>query len=307
MLRPHVLRRPAGDARHLRRVRRRGGAHRCPPGEAGPEHRARHRGRGHQEHRARGHVLDDLLLPLPRGPDLRHARPPLGRTGGLERGDVGERRRGAELRPQGAPRTRRALRPGRRVPRGDDRALGQLGRRRAGARPGDAALRPPRQGARTQLRGGLVRRARPVDGAPDPAGTARAHAGGVVGPGSRVRRQVGGTDLHRRSGHRHRPRALQGPEGEDRRARAGPGLHQDVPDGLHGRRGVQGPRRGARAAVPERPRRPDGLAHLALRADELRLLRPVARRAHHRRADRVRVGHPRARCRTSRRTSAATR
>ena len=62
-------------------------------------------------------------------------------------------------------------------------------------------------------------------------------------------------------GHRHRPRALQGSEGEDRRARAGPGLHQDVPDGLHGRRGVQSPRRGARAAVPARPRRPDGLAH----------------------------------------------
>ena len=104
VLRPHVLRRPPGHARHLRRVGRRGGAHRRPPGEAGPEHRARHRGRGHPEHRARGHVLDDVLLALPRGPDVRHARPSLGRPGRVERGDVGERRRGAELRPQGAPR-----------------------------------------------------------------------------------------------------------------------------------------------------------------------------------------------------------
>ena len=79
------------------------------------------------EHRARGHVLDDLLLAVPRGPHVRHARPPLGRPGGLERRDVGQRRRGAELRPQGAPRPRRALRPRRRVPRGDDRACGTAG------------------------------------------------------------------------------------------------------------------------------------------------------------------------------------
>ena len=63
-----------------------------------------HRGRSHEEHRAGGHVLDDLLLALPCGPDVRHPRPPLGRTGGLERGHVGQRRRGAELRPEGAPR-----------------------------------------------------------------------------------------------------------------------------------------------------------------------------------------------------------
>ena len=38
--------------------------------------------------------------------------------------------------------------------------------------------------------------------------------------------------------------------------------------------GVQGPRRGARAALSQRPGRPHGLAHAALRADELRLLGP---------------------------------
>ena len=74
------------------------------PGEARPEHRARDRGRGHPEHRPRGHLLDDVLLAVPRGPDVRDARPPLGRPGRVERGDVGQRRRGAELRPQGAPR-----------------------------------------------------------------------------------------------------------------------------------------------------------------------------------------------------------
>ena len=45
---------------------------------------------------------------------------------------------------------RRALRPRRRVPRGDHRSLGQLGRRRVGARPRDAAVRPSRQGARAR-------------------------------------------------------------------------------------------------------------------------------------------------------------
>ena len=52
----------------------------------------------------------------------------------------------------------------------------------------------------------------------------------------------------------------------------------DAADGLHGGRRVAGPRRGARAAVPERPRRPDGVAHPAVGADELRLLRHGARR-----------------------------
>ena len=47
-----------------------------------------------------------------------------------------------------------------------------------------------------------------------------------------------------------------------------------------------------RAAVPQRPGRPAGLAGAAVGADELRLLRPGPRRAHHRRAGRVGVGHP---------------
>ncbi len=71
-----------------------------------------------------------------------------------------------------------------------------------------------------------------------------------------------------------------------------PEIGQDAPDGVHGRRRVQGARRGARADVPQRPGRPDGVADAALRADELRLRRARSRRADHRRAHRVGVGHP---------------
>ena len=51
--------------------------------------------------------------------------------------------------------------------------------------------------------------------------------------------------------------------------------------------------RGARAALPERARPPHGVAHPLVGADELRLLGSRARRADHRRADRIGVGHPR--------------
>ena len=54
LLRPDVLRRPTGHARHLRRIGGRGGAHRRPPREARPEHRARDRGRRHQDISASG-------------------------------------------------------------------------------------------------------------------------------------------------------------------------------------------------------------------------------------------------------------
>ncbi len=52
--------------------------------------------------------------------------------------------------------------------------------------------------------------------APGPAGAA---PGRIVGPGPGLRRPLGGADLHRRPRHRHRPVALQGPEGAHRRSR----------------------------------------------------------------------------------------
>ena len=101
--------------------------------------------------RPRRHLLDHLLLPLPRGPHLRHPRPPLRRPGGVEHRHLGQRQRGPELRVQGAPRPRRPLRPGRRVPRGGHRPVGHLGGRRPGPRPGQRHLRRPRQGPRARL------------------------------------------------------------------------------------------------------------------------------------------------------------
>ncbi len=113
-----------------------------PPGEARPEHRARRRRRRHPLDRARRHLLDDLLLAVPRRPHLRHARPPLRRPGRLERRHLGERQRGPELRGRRAPRPRRALRPRRRVPRGDDRACGTRGRTTPSSSTGRTACSP---------------------------------------------------------------------------------------------------------------------------------------------------------------------
>ena len=83
---------------HLRRLGGRGGPARRPSGEARPQHRARGHRRGHRSDRPGRHLLDHLLLAVPRGPDLRHPRPPDRRPGGVERRDLGQRQRGAELR-----------------------------------------------------------------------------------------------------------------------------------------------------------------------------------------------------------------
>ena len=66
-----------------------------------------------------------------------------GGRAGVEHRHLGQRQRGPELRVQGAPRPRRALRPGRRVPRGGDRAVGHLGGRCPGARPGQRVFADP--------------------------------------------------------------------------------------------------------------------------------------------------------------------
>ena len=93
---------------HLRRLGGRGRAPRGPPGEARPQHRARASSpAATQLDRAGRHLLDHLLLAVPRGPHLRHPRPPLRRPGGLERGHLGQRQRGPELRgrPSTSPTT----------------------------------------------------------------------------------------------------------------------------------------------------------------------------------------------------------
>ena len=88
-------------------------------------------------------LLDHLLLAVPRRPHLRHPRPPVRWPGRMEHRDLGQRQRGAELRAERAPRSRCPLRPGRRIPRGDHGAVGHVGGRRAGARPGQRHFADP--------------------------------------------------------------------------------------------------------------------------------------------------------------------
>ena len=114
-----------------------------------------------RSHRARRHLLDDLLLAVPRRPDLRHPRPPLRRPGGLERGHVGERQRGPELR-----RRRRHLGHDARYDRADEfleATTGLWDTWEDDALVLDRAsghLRRPRQGPRARLRGRVVQRPR---------------------------------------------------------------------------------------------------------------------------------------------------
>jgi len=121
--------------------------------------------------------------------------------------------------------------------------------------------RPRSTSSTTTASGSRCAARSPFHGAPGPAGAA---PGRIVGTGSGLRGALGRADLHRGSWHRHRAVALQGPEGADRRSGPNPDTVKMLPHGLHRRRGVEGPRRRARAAVPARPGRPDGVAHAAL-------------------------------------------
>ena len=178
-------------------------------------------------HRPRRHVLHDLLLAVPRGPHLRHAGPPVRRPSGLERRHIRERQRGAELRRRRStspttPATTGPTSSSRRRP-----ACGTAGRTTRWCSTGDPALRRPRQGARARPRGRVVRRARPADRAPRPAGTAAPLQAGSSGRGGSSRPSWAELIFTGDPGSTS-PGALQGPEGEDRRARARPGLGQDA-------------------------------------------------------------------------------
>ena len=242
LLRHDVLRRPPGDARHLRRVGRRGGAERRPPGEARPEHRARRDRRRHPAHRPRRHLLDHLLLAVPRRPDVRHARPPLRRARRLERRHLGERQRGAELRrrrrtsattsattgPTSSSRRRTGL-----WDTWDDDAL--VLDREAGVFADPSKVHElDHKGEWFDVRG-------PLTVPRVAAGPAGAAAGRLVGSGPGLRGALGRGDLHRRPRHRGRPLPLPGPEGAHRRARARPGHGEDAADGVHGGRRVRRP------------------------------------------------------------------
>ena len=91
-----------------------------------------------------------------------------------------------------------ALRPGRRVPRGDRRPVGHLGRRRARARPRRRACSPDRRPCdELEYKGEWFKVRRPAHRAAQPAGPAGAPAGRFVRPRPRLRRPVGRGDLHR--------------------------------------------------------------------------------------------------------------
>ena len=190
---------------------------------------------------------------------------------------------------------RRPLRPRRRVPRGDHRVVGQLGRRRAGARPRDAALRRPAQGARAQPRRASGSRCAVRSPCPRcPQGRPVLLQAGSSGRGREFAARWAeliftgdpGIDIARV--------ALQGPEGEDRRA--GPRTPTSVKM-LPMAYTVVGE---SKAHAEEREQMflndlVDPMASLTLLSELMNydFSGLDARRAHHRRADRVGVGHPR--------------
>ena len=230
--------------------------------------------------RARRHLLDDLLLAVPRRPHLRHARPPHRRPRRVERGHVGERQRGAELRRRAPPRPRRALRPGRRVPRGHHRACGTRGRTTPSCSTARAAVfADPDKVHELKYEGEWFKRAGSAHRAPLAPGPARCCS-------RPDRRAAAATSRPRgRSSSSPATRASTSPAShyKDQKERIGElGRDPDTVRMLPMAYTVVGE---SRAHAEEREQlflnelvAPDGVAHPPVRADELRLLRHGARR-----------------------------
>ncbi len=195
---------------------------RGPAGQARPQHRARRRGRRPPIDRPRRHLLDHLLLALPRGPHLRHPRPPVRRPGGLERGHLGQRQRGPELRRSTStstttPATTGPTSSSRRPP-----GCGTPGRTTPWCSTGPAAsFADPDKVHELNYEGEWFRSAGPLTVPRSPQGRPVLLQAGSSGRGPGLRRPLGRAHLHRRPRPRGRPVALQGPEGAHRRGRAG--------------------------------------------------------------------------------------
>ena len=145
-----------------------------------PADRARRRGGIHLAHRAGRHHVDDLQPPVRPGGAPGDARPRESRARRLEHRHLRRRHRGAELRARADARARRPLPPRRRVRRGLQEALGQLGARCGAPRQGARRLGRHEQGARRRPPGrALLRRGPGQAAAPAPALPA-ARAGGLV-------------------------------------------------------------------------------------------------------------------------------
>ena len=135
-----------------------------------------------ERHRPGSDLLDDLLRALPRGSDLRHPRPLQRRTGRLERGHLGQRQRGAELRVnEHLPTTSATTGPtSSSRPRP---ACGTPGRTTPWCSTAERHLRRPVQGARARLRRQVVPGAGPAHRPPLAPRPARAAPGRVLGAG----------------------------------------------------------------------------------------------------------------------------
>ncbi len=191
------------------------------------------------------------------------------------------------------PGPRRPLRPGRRVPPGHDRPVGHLGGRRPRPRPGRRHVRRPRQGPRaptTTASGSSVRG--PLTVPRSPQGRPVLLQAGSSGRGRDFAAQwaelifTGDPGLEVARSHYKDQKDRIAEMGRDPdQVRMLPMAYTVVGES-HDHASEQ------RADAPQRPRRPDGLAHPAVRADEPRLLVDGPRRPHHRRAGRVRLRHP---------------
>ncbi len=104
--------------------------------------------RRHGADRRDRHRIHHLQRALRRSAQVRLAGPGKPRASRVEHRHLRQRAGRAKFRPGRTHAARPALRPSDRVPGGDDRAVGQLGGRRAGRRPRRWRVRGPRQGAR---------------------------------------------------------------------------------------------------------------------------------------------------------------
>ena len=133
--------------------------------------------RRHRAHRPHLHRVDELQRAVPRGAQVRLARPHQRRPRRLEPGHLRHGGRGAELQPRRPLRPCRALRARQRVRRGRHRAVGQLGRRRLHARQGERAVLRSGQAARAQPQGQALPGARPAQHSALAAGPSGDRAG----------------------------------------------------------------------------------------------------------------------------------
>ena len=175
---------------------------RRPPRHADDPRRA---GRRDDPPRAGRHAQRHVPRGLRAGPPAGHARPPVGRAGGVERGHLVGRVHRRELPARRVPRLRRPLRAGRGVHPDRSRAVGLVGRGRDRRRRRRRAVRAVRAAGSVRAPRRAVRHPRQLHRAAQPAAPPRDP------PGRRQRRRA-------RAGRGDVRRHLQPPLPAGRRA-----------------------------------------------------------------------------------------